>query len=76
MKKVEPSIALDMRKYLFNLMRVKKLTTLCEELQRKYNPTDSTSYYDRAILTQLHNDLTVLQSTAKVWEEDQELLIT
>lgn len=74
-KEVSVAQAMEQRTYLFELMRITKLTSVCAELRRNYDPRSPTTYDDRAVYTQLDTDLSVLQMRFKFWEQNQEVFI-
>lgn len=51
-------------------MKIKKLTEVCYELKRNYDPTDPTAYEDKATFTQLDMNLCFLQSKFDLCEMD------
>lgn len=56
---------MDRRVYFFELMRIKKLSEVCAELKRNYDPVDPTAYDDHVVFSQLDMDLIGLQSKVK-----------
>lgn len=61
--------------YFFDLMRIKKLSEVCVELKKKYDPTGPTEYDERATFTQLEMDLVNFEVQSQILEMDQQLYL-
>lgn len=59
----------------FHLMNIKKLTEICAQLKKNYDPIGPTAYDDRETFTQLDMDIVTLQSKVKFWEMNQQFYI-
>lgn len=64
-----------MRKYFYDLMRLKKLTVVYELLKMNYNLVGHTAFDDKFVFSQLEMDLISLKMKGKQWEIEQKLLI-
>lgn len=67
--------AMGRREYFFDLVRIRKLADICNEIRSSYDPLSSTPVDDRTVFSQLENDLICLQTKVKFWEQIQELFI-
>lgn len=67
--------AMEKRQYLYYLIRIKKLSVICDELKKNYDPTCLNSHDDRATFTQLDTNLISLHTKVKFWKMDQKLFV-
>lgn len=63
--------AMEKKEYFYDLMRIKKLSAVCEGLKKNYDPTCPTVHDDRTTFTELDTDLISLQRKVEFWEMDQ-----
>lgn len=60
------SEAIQRRSYMMDLIKIKKLTSICAKRRRHYDPQCLTTFDDIEVINQLDMDLLCLQMKVKV----------